>query len=242
MADRRTRRLFGGVLVLVGAVLLIAALFSPWYTYEATVSTPLESGSSTINSFPGLPAQNGTVQCSASGSVRCPYSQTSYQGAHENNTAAIAEAGYLLLIIGFVLGFVGGILGMASRADSKRARPALTLAIIALLVALLTPLLFFGAVPGALSKDIPSAERTTQSGPWSSFYGSSTSSPFAGLTVKLTWGPALGWYVSFVAFVILLVGVAFLFRNRRDPPEPSPVAVSVPVPTPAPQSAQAVPE
>jgi len=246
MAERRTRRLFGGALVLVGSVLLIATLFSPWYTYTAGVSSVMVGhGSTTFNSYPGWPTENGTIRCSSSGFENCPYSETSYQGAQENNTGTIAVVGYILLILGFVFGFLGAVLGLASRRDDRRARPALVLGIIAVLVAILVPVLFWGALPGALSKDIPVSERTTSSGPWSSFYGSSNSTPFAGVTVNLSWGPAIGWYLSFLAFAVLLVGVVLLYLNRRDPPESSSVSAPEPVsvPAPTPQAApQAVPE
>jgi len=54
--------------------------------------------------------------------------------------------------------------------------------------------------------------------------------------VSITWGPGLGWYMSFVAFVILLIGLFLLFRYRTDPPEP------VPVSTPAAAPAAAAPQ
>ena len=34
MADNKKRRLVGAIIVLIGAVLLIAAAFIPWYTVE----------------------------------------------------------------------------------------------------------------------------------------------------------------------------------------------------------------
>jgi len=228
MASNKGRRLVGAIIVLIGAILLIAAVFIPWYTYQAKTTSPLGSGTTTINSYPGLPNQNGTIQCSTSGTASCPYSQTSYQSAKYTNTGNIAETGFFLLIVGFVLGFIGAILGVASRSNSKRAMPALALGIIALILALVTPVLFMATLPGAQSSDIPSAARGSSSGPWSSFFGSSSATPFTGVTVNFTWGPGIGWYLSFVAFVILLIGVIFLLRYRMDPAEPAPVAAPAP--------------
>lgn len=240
MASNKGRRLVAAVIVLIGAVLLIAALVVPWYTYEAKESSPVASGSTTINSYPGLPTQNGTLQCSSSGSVSCPYTQSSYQSAHENNTGVIAETGFVLLIVGFVLGLIGAILGFASRGKARRAGPAVIFGVLAMIVALITPILFMAALPGALSKDIPASERPSSSGPWSTFSGTNTSkivTPLVTITVNLSWGPAIGWYLSFVAFVILLIGIILLSRYRKDP-EPAPVAVpaaptSVPVAPPS---------
>jgi len=228
MASNKGRRAVGAIIVLIGAILLISAVFIPWYVYQEKSSTPVGSGSITINSYPGLPSENGTIQCSSSGSVSCPYSQTSYQKADYNNTGAIAETGFFLLIVGFVLGFIGAILGVASRGNPRRSGPAIVFAVIAMILAVVTPVLFMATLPGAQSKDIPTSARTTSSGPWSSFFGSTSATPFPGVTVNLTWGPGMGWYLSFAAFVILLIGLLFLFRYRKDPPEPVPVSTPAP--------------
>jgi len=246
MASNKGRRLVGGLIVLVGAILLISAVFIPWYVYQAkTSSSYFGTGTTTINSYPGLPTENGTIQCSSSGVASCPYSQTSYQKADYNNTGVIAETGFMLLIVGFVLGFIGAILGMASRGDPRRAGPAIALVIIAVILAVVTPTLFMATLPGAQAKDIPTSQRSTSSGPWSSFFGSNSSTlttPAGQVKIDLTWGPGSGWYVSFVSFVILLIGLVLLLRYRKDPPEPAPV--STPAPTPgaaAPQSAPVTP-
>jgi len=190
------RRLVGAIIVLIGAILLIAAAFMPWYTYQAKTTTPAGSGTTTINSYPGLPGQNGTIQCSTSGSAACPYSQTSYNNARENNTGNIAEAGYFMMIVGFILGLLGAIMGVMSRGNPRRAGPAFALGLIAMILALIAPILFMGLLPGALSNDIPSAERASSNGPWSSFFGSNSTTPFSGVTIDFTWGPAIGWYLS----------------------------------------------
>ena len=225
------RRLVGAIIVLIGAILLIAAVFIPWYTYQAKESSPIGSGTTTINSYPGFTNENGTIQCSTSGSAVCPFSQTSYQTYHYNNTGNLAETGFFLLIVGFILGFIGAIFGVMSRGNARRAGPALAFGIIAMLLALITPVLFMALLPGAQSNDIPSAARTTSSGPWSSFFGSTSFSPITGVTVSLTWGAGTGWYLSFVAFVILLIGVIMLFLYRKDPAEPAPVAAPAPTGT-----------
>lgn len=241
MASSKGHRVIASIIILIGAILLIAAVFIPWYTYEAKTSSSFENGSTTINSYPGLPTQNGTLQCSSSGAGSCPYTQSSYQHADENNTGVVAETGFYLLIVGFILGFVGAILGVASRGNPRRAGPAVTLGVIAMILAIITPVLFTAALPTALSKDIPAKERPSTNGPWSSFMGTNSSTlttPYGPLTVNLTWGPAIGWYLAFAAFVVLLIGVILLIRNRKDP-EPVPVSVpsaSTPAPTAPPTS------
>jgi hypothetical protein len=220
MPKAKVGRLIAAVIILIGAVLLIAALVMPWYAFK----TSELGGSETQNSYPGLPSQNGTIQYSCSGlpsGFACP-PQTSYSSAtpKETNVGNIAETGFFLLIVGIILGVVAAIFGFASRGSPRRAAPAIALAAVALILAIVAPVLFAVALPGAISSDISSTYRPPNtSGPWSSFIGSSSfTSPTIG-TVNFDWGPAIGWYLSIVAFVLLLVGVILLARYRREPPQ-----------------------
>jgi len=226
------RRVVGAIIVLIGAILLIAALLTPWYAFKSSYA----GGSETQNSYPGMPSTNGTIQYTCSNLPRgatCP-PQTSYSSIvpKETNVGNIAETGFFLLIVGIILGFLATIFGLMSRGNARRSTPALAFGIIALLLALLTPVLFAAALPGAISSDISTTYRPPNtSGPWSSFIGSSSyTNPLVG-PVSLNWGPAIGWYLAFVAFVILLIGVILLFLYRKDPAEPAPVAVPAPTGT-----------
>ncbi len=200
------------MLILVAAILMVVAIFTPWYSYE-------QSGggiSVTRNFYPGIPSTNGTIQSSCSGIPSCP-GQDSYSNENLNNTGQIAEVGFFLLIGGLILGLVAAILGFMSRGNSGRARPAMALAVIALILALAAPAMFAVALPGALAKDSPSHP---SSGPWSTFFGSNTTQ-IGSTTITTTWGPGIGWYLSFGAFVVFLIGIILLARARKEPPAPA---------------------
>jgi hypothetical protein len=211
MKNAKGGRFIASVIILVGAIVLISALFMPWYSYK----TPVGTGSVTITFYPGMPGTNGTIQYSCSGLPSCP-AQTSYSTQDLNNTGTIAEVGYYLLIVGFVLGIIGAIVGIASRSKPRRAHTAVPLAVIALILAIVAVGLFAAELPTAISNDVKSH---TGSGPWSSFFGSSSGA---------SWGPAIGWYLAIVAFVFLLVGVIVLAIARREPP---PQAATAPGPS-----------
>jgi len=210
MQSRKSGKLVASVIILIGAILLIAALFVPWYSEETSGFGITE----TVNAHPGLPSSNGTLTFSCSGTSSCP-SQTSYSDQNQNNTGAVAETGFFMLLGGFVLGLLAAILGLMSRGKPGRPTAALGLAVLALILAIAAPGLFAASLPGAISKDTPN--HTGSSGPWASFYGS-TSASVEGTTFTTTWGPAIGWYLSIAAFVILLIGVILLLRARDAPP------------------------
>jgi len=197
----------------------------------------LSSGVSiTENTYPGLPSTNGTIQYTCSGlpsGAHCP-SQNSYNGARLNNTGTIAEAGFFLIIVGFVLGLFGAIVGFSSRNKAARARSAMTLAIVAMVVAIAAVGMFAVALPTAIGQDTPNHPAT---GPWSSFYGSTNATEYGLTSGTVTWGPAIGWYLAIGAFVVLLVGMIILAVSRKEPPEPAPVAVPAPSTTSVPSTA-----
>lgn len=228
MASNKGRRLVASIIVLIGAILLIVALLTPWYMTKISNAYATE----TQTFYPGIPSDNGTIQYSCSGHISCP-SQTSYSKLNYNNTGAIAEAGFFMLLIGAILGIIAVIFGAMSRGNARRVRPAIALAVIALILALAAPSIYAVVLPGAVGKDIPNAARPTSSGPWGSFMGSSSfTEPIIGSNT-LNWGPTDGWYLAFAAFVVLLIGVILLIAFRKDPPEPAPATVPAPTAAPA---------
>lgn len=211
MANPKTGRLIAAILILIGAVLLIAAIFTPWYSTE-------ESGSGISeyqNFYPGLPGTNGTIQFSCSGlpsGASCPPS-TSYSSKDYNNTGMIAEIGFFMLIVGVIFGVIGLIFAFMSRGNSRRVAPAIALAVLAMIMAIAAVGLYAGLLPSAVGKDVPNH---TGSGPWSSFSGSTS----VGSGITLTWGPTTGFYIAIGAFVVLLIGVILLFLWRKEAPQP----------------------
>jgi MFS family permease len=244
VTNRSAQRRTATFIVLIGAIVLLAALLLPWYSFnEAWSGGPVGlQGHQDATYYLALPSVGWAVQYSCGGfAAGCP-SQDSYADAHQNSTGLIAGICFVLVSVGGVLGVLAGILGVVQQGTAQRLRPTLVLALLATILGFSAGLLFAAALPGAFSSDFPAELRPgTTSGPWSSFYGSGFGSI---LTVgyNLSWGPLIGWYLSVAAAAILLVGVTLLLVHRHDPPEPVPVALpaaqEVPAasPVPAPQS------
>jgi len=220
----------GAAIVLVAAILMLVALLTPWYMEQVS-----DSGVSvTLNAYPGLPSTNGTIQFTCSGlpSGESCTPQSSYTAEKLNNTGNIAEAGFFLIIVGFVLGLIGAILGFTSGKNARRAGPARTLAIVALVVAIAAVAMFAVALPTAIGQDSPGH---TGTGPWSSFFGSGNASSMGLPGGTLTWGPGIGWYLAIGAFVLFLVGMFVLRQGQKEPAQPAAqVVAAVPPVTPPP--------
>jgi hypothetical protein len=237
MKNPKMGRTLGAIVVLIGLVLLLVAMFTPWYTWEMSASGSGTSASETINFYPGLPSENGTLKytCTGAASGDCP-TQSSYNQASLNHTGAIAETGLFLIIGGVVFGFLALIFGLLARGNARRTTPAIALAVLALILAVAAPALFAVQLPGAVSSDTPGH---SGSGPWSTFLGSNSSTTAFG-SETLTWGPGMGWYLAFGAFALFLIGAIILIAARKDPPAPAPVPMS-PAPAEATTPAPAAP-
>lgn len=220
------RGMLAGALALIGAILLIVSVFLAWYTVSISASETVGSVTiSTTGNENFLPGSSFQEQLSCSGSPDCPGSTTnttSYSSDHLNATGTVYMVTEYVLIGGFVLGLLGAILvfggGMMGR--TKWMMPGMLLIVLALLMALVAPLYVLGAGPGAFSSDTPAAERANATGPWSSFVGSCSASAScitgsSSTNGSANWGPGAGWYLGLVAFVLFLLSLIFLLRDRR---------------------------
>jgi hypothetical protein len=220
VSNTKRNRGLGGILVLIGAILMIVAMFTAWYVYTESFTFDGATEKGTFSFFPTYSASyNGSTQTatSCSGSSDCPSSTTtdsSYSAGNLNHTGQIAVTGWYLILGGFITGILGAILALGSRSKQGWVKPALALSVIALLLALVTPVIYLVALPGAVKADTPSMETSNASGPWSSFFGSSSVSG-----ASTTWGAGIGWYLAFIAFVLFLIGVILLAKSRAPAPE-----------------------
>lgn len=225
-------RQLAAIALLVGAVLLFTALWTPWYSlkeFSSGGNLICSGGGENTTYYLGAPWSNGTVQTTTypHGGPTCGptvSSQTSYAGAHFNSTGEVVGITYVLLLVGGALAAVGGALGVISRGRERWITPVLVSAVLAVALAAVAPGFFSLALPWAFTNDMSSAARGgLNGGPWSSFSGSSATHVPGGPIISLSWGPLEGYYLSILGLVVLLVAAIALFLYRREPPEPVPV-------------------
>jgi LPXTG cell wall anchor motif len=218
MSNLRSGRLGPPFLILIGAVLLIVALVTPWYSIAISVhGGDVSPNTQDAYFYPGLPSTSGTVRevCSGSQASQCS-SQTSYEDYGDYpQTGSVAEDVYILLIAGIALAVVAVILGLLAPGNRRRANLALVIALLALVIGAAASGFFAGALPGAIGNDM---HYHSGNGPWSTFFGSNTSTTGnrTNITGTITWGPSTGWFLSIGASVVLLGGLVLLARHRRE--------------------------
>jgi hypothetical protein len=195
--------MFGGLLLIIGAILLIVALLVSWYTISISFSTSESiagstvtgSGTDHVDLHPGSMyaySSSSSYTCTGAAAPYCPASQSTsgscpYGGSSnssscssldEKATGNLYSATQFLVIGALALGFIAGILALMAGGRPGMRKGAMALGIIALLLALVTPITLFAAQPGAVKSDYtPSGgQAPSGSGPWSSYIGSCSGS------------------------------------------------------------------
>jgi hypothetical protein len=204
MFRKGDRRLLGAVFVLVGAILLGAALFTPWYSLDKSGTSGGFNTKWDFNTiyFLGLPSWEGTVQYSCSDAGLCP-SESSYASVSLNNTGVVTETVLLLVSAATTMAFIAAAFAVIYRRNEKRESG---------LVLLTGAAVVLGAVATVLYS---TTFQFFSDGPRSGFWGTSSGVNTLGPWTS-TWGPSIGWYLAVAGAAALLGGMVILLRFRPD--------------------------
>jgi len=210
----------------VGVAVLIVSLFVGWYGISSTGTATETRGTVTVQgtaTFYLLNQYTITLTCSGSGGCFSNNTYTeSYSQGSFTSLGTLYDVIAAMALGSIILGALGAFLSFLGRGWQSNLTTALILA--ACLLAFLAPAVLLGAQPSVLSSQSPSP---TGVGPWTSFVGSCSGSGCGqslpvGATVNASWAPSLGWFLSFLSGVALLVGF-LLIRGRRRVPAGRPI-------------------
>lgn len=192
--DMDKKTLVGLVLSLIVVVLLGVALVGPWYSMkmEGTVmDVEME-----------VKADATLTEMKAEGMGVTTTKKWSDEDAPENqaklytNVYYIAIVTLVIAIISLICLILSGIGKLGIKIAGIKIGAILLL--ITMIFAIVAPVYFAVAVPGAMHEDSATWDK--------GFMGSEEE---AGM--KTTWGPGYGWYLAIVAFVLALIGMIFTF-------------------------------
>jgi len=227
------RPIVATVLAIVGLVVLLISLASPWYVLkmDMTMDSGYEiSGSYHIDSKSDFWGTSATVSMNMMGMNMSATCSTSWDSDQMKNTTAtkgvfkttqaldaLAGVTTMLLLVGSILIIV--------RPGLKQI--AVIFGLVAVIMCLLGPIYFAASLPAAQKSDqdkamsvagIPGLGNLTGSdGPWNSFYGSSTpaNTSGTGVDMKMSWGPDSGWYLGWIGFAFTVATFALVFTTKR---------------------------
>lgn len=198
----RSKLFLPSVLLLVAGVLIVVTLGLNWYVVSTQVTTGGSTGTESADYGVASQCVSGTL--TSSSSTGCQ----SYSSAGLSGVANLFATVETLVVVAGLLTFLAGIFGLLGALGRVTFRLQLKLAflfgIVAALLVLVAPIaLAVGLPPAFASGGATATPCGGSTGPQASFFGSCTSS--SGST-NLSWYPDVGWYLTFLGFVLGLVG------------------------------------
>jgi hypothetical protein len=238
-APRKTipkRPIIATVLAIVGVVVLLISLATPWYDLKFDMSVDSGFGiSSSVNvdakyDFGGAKATVSANMMGMSMSQTCSTSWESDQMKNNTATKGVFKTTQLL----DVLATVTTVLLLAGSAITiirpGRKQVAVIFGLVAVIMCLVGPTYFAAQLPASQKSDqgdalsaasiIPGLGNfTSGDGPWKSFSGSTSTSINSSGTdvpIKMSWGPDSGWYLGWMGFAFSVAALAIVFTTKKS--------------------------
>lgn len=188
------KAMIGGILAVIAVILLVTSLAMPWYT----INSEYEGEESTSRDSLHLFSPNSDSESETSNTTTT-FNITSWMAT----IGTIASAASLMFI------------GMAIPANKNKFKKiGMVLLIIGIIFALIAPLYLMTSLPGAYKDDHygENRELPDHDSPAKSFFGSHSPE---GTENKYSWGGGIGWYMSIIGAVILIISLILVTISGR---------------------------
>jgi hypothetical protein len=217
---KRHRPLVGPAILFVGILVCVSVQYSPWWATNAIVDENGQPAYCENYWTTVFPTGTYFTQCSGSSP---PSSPVNHQALDTPHVTGVAEVSADATLLGGLLAGLAILLAVLPRPGRHPRRglalAVLTLGLLATVAAFAGAAYFQEALPGAWHSD----NYTYQTGDpiQPSFSGHNEIMPHpndSSVTESWTWGPAIGWYLAWVAGALILAGSLLAWRTLwRDP-------------------------
>ncbi len=208
------------VMTIVALVFVILAIATPWWTMKYSLTLPYSYGSlqATDNYFLGGGCESATMFSSQMSGC------SSYGSQHGALGGAFGLA-YILMIIGLILMILALSLLLVSALRPRVGIVAAICAFIGSILVLIAPIYVFVVTPGAFTSAMSSYLGSLLPGygvtiSWgvTGFFGSGPiviSASGTTLTGQSSYWGDIGWFIAFVAFVLVLISAVMILIAVR---------------------------
>ncbi|MFW5946506.1 MAG: hypothetical protein ACOCSJ_00715 [Candidatus Natronoplasma sp.] len=198
----------GGIIAVIAVLILVISLGMPWYTFTEED----EDG------------ETGTQRRSLD---ILPIYSHSERDISENQTttmsitSAMATVGTGASVLSLL--FIGIAIGSDNK---KHAKIGAVLMVIGLIFAIIAPIYMMISYPDAILGDQYEGDEDNlpedQDTPAESFFGSETSEGWEGQEVEESWGGGLGWFMSLIGGIILVISLILVALGAKSTPQRRP--------------------
>lgn len=229
--------IIGLILVIVAFIMILISLISPWWNAHTSGAVLNQNYDGDWNAYLQDFRSHGSIFGYTSDKTQTwAQYNTDFQSSYHTSSvvASLMTQEFYLTVVAIVLVLLAIIVIVLTLV--RKAKPFIAgfIIIVAFILAIIAPVLFYAQEPAALDTDSKAQGNTKNA--FSGFAGSSSESNTLGHS-STTWGPAMGWYMILVAAILLLIAASFIFGSKK-PASPTPAtyqpthsqAVYVPIP------------
>lgn len=217
----------GSAILLLGVAIIVFAVLSGWYTYSLVASEQVSGNNYTVSASVTLyPLDQLIETVTCQGGSGCGSINSTFTGSYSQGGADGVGALYELsagLLLGGIASAIGAVV-LAFRDRRVRSRWMGTLAVLSILLVAVAPTLLLIAQPYVITADgapyTGPGSVNAGSSPRTSFFGSCSGtdcglSSSSGVFDSGSWGPSLGWYLSYAGLGALFAGW-MVIREPRE--------------------------
>ncbi len=206
----------GVIMGVVAIVLVIVAMFAPWWV----VDTSGHFGAFTATSHVEYD-MFGRTETSQS-NISSATNTTAYSSLPQSGS--VFSLATILSVLGLILGVGMIVIGALGGTNPSLRRFAAMAGILAFVILLVASLYVMSALPAAVNQD----SSLSPSNAFSGYWGTRSASGFGGfISGTTTWAAGWGWYLPLVAAILFLIGAIIVLAARR-PLMPAPQTVPAP--------------
>jgi PKD repeat protein len=205
------------VFIILGMIMFSVALTMPWYSEKIESSTPMGpmdlEGKYYLTEFELIEHNSGI-------SRTVPWEDSKEEGFQFEQTKELYKLTQTLTIVGIVISilFLIGVIFAIVKINKK---VAILFGLIALILCLATPFYFMIQHPGVVQEDYESESEKgahkTFMGTWEPDESEDTD------LLKMTWGPELGWYLTVIGSMFIILAFFISFALPKPKPRTAPV-------------------
>ena len=202
------KAMIGAVMAIIAVILIGISLVMPWYVVSAKTEGMGQSAESNMDFY----LDHAGMKNPLTGE----YETHSY--SEDNTTSNVKntfQTTQMLDIVGLVLVLVGFIGALMLAMGKMKKNIAIILVLLGFIFALIAPMYLMTSLPPAIKAD--SGGYAPKMG--DSFFGSESEN-LGGVSMTISWGGGMGWFMALIAAVLMILALIFVFLSKPEEPMP----------------------
>ena len=220
------KAMIGAVMAIIAVILIGITMFTPWYNVHFTASGSYSGVTYDVKEDVDayFTYVNLHMTATAAGQTQTRSLASDYD--KDSEPGKVFGTTMLLAILTLIFAILGVIAGLLVAFGTLKPTIGALLILPVIILAFITPLYLMTALPPAIGKQVgvltgsegefmisPPEKMTTQ------FFGSDHieyNTGYLTIPLNISWGGALAWFLSFIAGIISIIAMIFVFLSKPE--------------------------